>query len=229
MITLALDTASHVCAVALHDSQGDAILAEHSESIGRGHVERLMDMVAMTLADAGIDYSRIERVAATVGPGSFTGIRVGLATARGIALGLGIPAVGVSSLQAIAENAAISGAWDRSAPLLVAVDARRGEAWCRFAGDAAPAGAPAGDFVAPYHRIAEWTAFSRLRLCGSGADHVNQAAGANLPVAGLDDAAPIAAVARLGARLDPGSALPEPSYIRPPDARPQAGFALRRA
>jgi len=229
MISLAIDTASHLCAVALHDSQRDLILAERSESIGRGHAERLMDMVADVLAAADADYSRLSRVVATVGPGSFTGIRVGLATARGIALGLSIPAVGVSSLEAIAESAAASGAWDRSAPLFVAVDARRGEAWCRFAGSAAPRGAPAGDFVSPYHRIAEWAGFPGLNLCGSGSVHVNEAAGANLPVLGLADAPPIAAVARLGARLDPASALPEPAYIRPPDARPQAGFALKRA
>jgi tRNA threonylcarbamoyl adenosine modification protein YeaZ len=225
MISLAIDTSAHLCAAALHDSAGDAILAEASEDIGRGHAERLMDIIAVVLSDAGLEYSAIARVIVTVGPGSFTGIRVGLATARGIALGLGIEACGVGVLEAAAEVARQNGSWDGSRPLMAVLDAKRGEAYGQAFGEAA--GEP---FVAPYHHFPPQLSGSQdWLLCGSGARHVNEAAGTGYPVLHQLAAMPISVIARLGASRKPSAARPEPLYLRAPDAKPQQAFVLNRA
>ncbi len=159
MISLAIDTSAHLCAAAVHDSAGDTILAQASEDIGRGHAERLMDVIAGVLRQAGIEYSNIQRVTVTTGPGSFTGIRVGLATARGIALGLGIDACGVSVLEAAALAVR-----DRAAgPLIAVMDARRGEAYCQVFDSKEDPQAP---FVASYHQLLPLLAGrARLACC----------------------------------------------------------------
>jgi len=226
MITLAIDTSAHLCAAALHDGATGAILAEHSEDIGRGHAERLMETIGQALGRAGLAYSDIARVAASVGPGSFTGVRVGLATARGMALGLGVPVVGVSALDALRAAAATA---DTDTPLLVALDARRGEAYAQFFGDVA-GDLPDGPFVAPCEAIAAMVGGIRdLTLCGSGAPLLVEALGRDIEIRHRLAAAPIAEYARLGAAAPVPQTRPEPLYLRPPDAKPQAGFALARA
>jgi tRNA threonylcarbamoyl adenosine modification protein YeaZ len=225
MISLAIDTSAHLCAAAVHDSASDTILAEASEDIGRGHAERLMDVIAGVLSRAGLEYSSLGKVIVTVGPGSFTGIRVGLATARGIALGLGIEACGVGVLEAAAMVARQSGEWDGSAPLLAILDAKRGEAYAQ--GFGAAAGEP---YVAPYHQFpALLSPYPQWLLCGSGAPHVNAATGADYPVLHTLSAMPVSVIARLGASRAPSSARPEPLYLRAPDSKPQQAFVLRRA
>jgi tRNA threonylcarbamoyladenosine biosynthesis protein TsaB len=227
MISLAIDTSAHLCAAAVHSSDGDAILAEVTEDIGRGHAERLMDVISAALAAAGKDYSALGRVIATTGPGSFTGIRVGLATARGIGLGLDIDVCGVSTLEAAAFEARRIAPLSLGNPLLACFDARRGEAYCQFFD--AP-GAPDGPFVVSYHEIPALMAFRRdWSLCGSGAEAVNAAAGTAYPVLHQLSAIPIAAVARLGAARPTSAVKPEPLYLRAPDAKPHQGFVLRRA
>ncbi len=99
MVILAIETSAAQCAVAV--VSGGAVFAR-AEAMERGHAERLMPMIAEVMAEAGIGWEAIETVAVCTGPGSFTGIRVGVAAARGIALGRGIPAVGVTRLEALA-------------------------------------------------------------------------------------------------------------------------------
>jgi tRNA threonylcarbamoyladenosine biosynthesis protein TsaB len=227
MISLAIDTSAHLCAAAIHDSGRDAILSEATEEIGRGHAERLMDVISAVLTAAGKDYSALGRVIATTGPGSFTGIRVGLATARGIGLGLGIEVCGVGTLEAAAFEARRLAPQSQARPLLACFDARRGEAYCQFFD--AP-GAPEGPFVASYHEIPPLMASRRdWSLCGSGAEAVNAAAGTAFPVLHGLAAIPIASVARLGAAKPSPTGKPEPLYLRAPDAKPQEGFVLKRA
>lgn len=225
MITLAIDTSAHLCAAALHDSDTDTIVAERTQDIGRGHAERLMDMIGEVLAEAVIGYEDVNRVAVSVGPGSFTGVRVGLAAARGIALGLGVPVVGICALDALRMVAEPQMKPETS--LLVALDARRGEAYAQFFGSDV---FPQTPFVASYEAIAAIVPDSvDIRICGSGARRVIEAAGRDLPIVHELAAAPIAAYGRLGATALDTDTRPEPLYLRPPDAKPQSGFALARA
>ena len=106
MRLLAIDTALDACSVAV--VSGPRIVAE-TDVIGRGHAERLVAMIEAVMAKADCGFSDLDRIAVTVGPGSFTGIRVGLATARGLALAAGKPLVGVLTLDAMVQGTQGSG------------------------------------------------------------------------------------------------------------------------
>jgi len=217
MIVLALDTAGVDCAAAVYDSGSDSVMGEVTETIGRGHAEHLMHVVDEALAKAGTALSAIERVVVTVGPGSFTGIRIGVAAARGFALSLNVPAVGVTTLEVMAATA---GAQNPGKSVLAAIDAKREEIYLQaFDADGNPldearavtideARAIAGTFDG----IVTGTAVARL---------------SDAPPAERPDAFPIAIVARLGAGK-PAGEKPKPLYLRGPDARPQAGYAVAR-
>jgi len=215
MIVLAIDTAGTGCYAALYDSDKDTVLGAAGADIGRGHAERLMEFVDGALAAAGLDLPSVERIAVTVGPGSFTGIRVGVAAARGLALALGVAAVGVSSLAALAAGR------QAGTPLLVAMDAKRDEVyWQAFAADGQALSPPA---LASLEEARGIAAAHDGALAGSAAALLRAEAPQET------DGVSIATVARLGAHLDPQGHLPRPLYLRGPDAKPQAGFAIRRA
>ena len=134
MILLGLDTATAATAVALRLADGSTMQARDDPSPGEhpGHATRLLEMASGLLAEAGIGWREIDRVAVGVGPGGFTGLRVGIATARGLAQSLSVELVGVSSMRALAHTALTGedhpGAGDRGADSILAViDARRGE------------------------------------------------------------------------------------------------------
>ncbi len=101
LIILGLDTATMACSVAL--LQGDLLLGEFTLNTRKTHSERLMPLIDALLRECAVEREQLDAVAAAAGPGSFTGIRIGLATARGLAQGLGIPAAGVCTLEAAAE------------------------------------------------------------------------------------------------------------------------------
>src|ERR1700744_6532990 len=103
MIVLGLDTCLNVCSVAVLD--GERVLASAREVMARGHQERLAPMARDVVAEAGIGFAALEGIAATVGPGSFTGLRVGVAFAKGLALALDKPTVGIGTLEALAKQA----------------------------------------------------------------------------------------------------------------------------
>jgi len=214
MIVLAIDTAGTGCYAALYDTDQDTILGAAGADIGRGHAEQLMDFVDAALDAAGVTLQDIGRIAVTVGPGSFTGIRVGVAAARGLSLALGVPAVGVSTLAAIAAD------HQTGSPVMVAMDAKRDEVyWQRFAADGSAASTPA---ITPLDEARGIAAGHDGELVGSAAVLLRDGA----PQA--SDGVSIATVARLGAHLDAQTNLPKPLYLRGPDAKPQAGFAIRR-
>lgn len=122
MIILGLDTTTLACSVALLN--GDLLTAEFTLNTRKTHSERLLPLIDFLLRECSVEREQLEAVAAAAGPGSFTGIRIGLATARGLAQGLAIPAVGVSTLEALADSVAVPGAL--ICPLL---DARRSQVY----------------------------------------------------------------------------------------------------
>jgi tRNA threonylcarbamoyladenosine biosynthesis protein TsaB len=119
---LAFDTSTFAASAAVVD--GGTVLAESSVLQRAGHSERLLPLVDEVLARAGLPLGAIDRLAVGLGPGSFTGVRLGLATAKGLQLATGIPLVGVSSLDALAASA-----WGVEGPLVAALDARRDEVY----------------------------------------------------------------------------------------------------
>lgn len=217
MIVLALDTAGVDCAAAVYDSGSDSVMGEVTETIGRGHAEHLMHVVDEALAKAGTGLSAIERVVVTVGPGSFTGIRIGVAAARGFALSLDIPAVGVTTLEVMA---AAAGKQNPGKPVLAAIDAKREEIYLQaFSANGDPLDEARAVTVDEARTIA--AAFDGI-VTGTAVARLSDAPPAERP-----DAFPIAVVARLGA-AKPVSEKPKPLYLRGPDARPQAGYAVAR-
>lgn len=152
MRLLALDAATEACSVALFDDaagMGSQSLIYRSEEIGRGHADRLLAMVTEVLAQAGYGLRALTALVASVGPGAFTGVRITVATAQGLAFGAGLPVVPISTLEALAwrllnpnaiADAALRGAGSAGAemPVLACLDARMGEVyWGAFRADAA--------------------------------------------------------------------------------------------
>ena len=123
---LAFDTAGPHCAAALLD--GDRPASERLEPMVRGQAERLLPMIEEMLAQAGIDWRGLSAIGVGTGPGNFTGIRIGVSAARGLALARGIPAVGVTTTDALLRDAP-PGAW-------AAVPAPRGQAFLARSGEA---------------------------------------------------------------------------------------------
>jgi tRNA threonylcarbamoyl adenosine modification protein YeaZ len=200
---LSFDTAGPWCAAAVLDGAGVLARAEPME---RGQAERLMPMLVEMLAEAGVGWRGLAAIGCGVGPGNFTGVRISVATARSLALALGVPAVGVTLFEAVAEGLPL--------PCLVALDARRGESYVqRFGlGDGAAALVPEGTTV-PLEGLAAVT--------GSAGwlDDVTGPERREMPA----PEAIAAAIARLaGARLAGGEAPapPAPLYLRPADAAP---------
>ena len=131
MRILAIDTALDACSATVFDTELDVPLAIESHEIGRGHAEALLPIVERVMNTAAVGFDTIDRIAATVGPGSFTGLRVGLAAARGFALACNRPAVGITTLAAltapyIAEN--------DSVPVVAAIDAKHGNLYLQMVG-----------------------------------------------------------------------------------------------
>ena len=121
MLILAIDTALDACAAALLDTEAGKLIAQEAQAMKRGHAEALMPLIGRVIAASGIAFTDLGRIAVTTGPGSFTGLRVGLSAARGIALAANIPAVGVTTLAAYA--APIVSQNDEH-PVVSAIDAR---------------------------------------------------------------------------------------------------------
>jgi tRNA threonylcarbamoyladenosine biosynthesis protein TsaB len=221
MNLLAIDTAFDRCSVGVAASGRAPVLL--SETIGRGHAERLFGMVSAAMAEAGLGFPDLERIAVTVGPGSFTGVRVGIAAARGFALVTGCPVAGVGTLDVVAEAArAIAG----GVPVMAVLDAKRDEVYTQAFGAAGqpvshPEAGPAAGFA---DGIAEG-----MVLAGSGAWLVAAALPTNAARIVHEATAPdIAALVRLGLSAPDPAGPPRPLYLRPPDAKPQASAMVAR-
>jgi tRNA threonylcarbamoyladenosine biosynthesis protein TsaB len=219
MLVLALDTALNACAAAVLDTERRDLVASETQPMSRGHAEALMPMVARVMDAARLDFSDIDRIAVTIGPGSFTGVRVGIAAARGIALAAGIPAIGLTTLAAFTAPHVAAGFGGTVVPV---IDARHGQVYMQVFGPGGRA------VIAPrLAALREAVEAARSRapalITGSAADLVAAEWPADDPRPQVVPAgAPeIGWVARLGAAAQEDRALPKPLYLRPPDARPQ--------
>ena len=203
MTALVIDTSLAACQVGRFE--GGRMLAGLSEPMERGHQERLAPMAAEVMADAR--FEDLAKIVVTIGPGSFTGLRVGLAFAKGLRLATGAPLAGVGTFQALA--ASVDGA------AAGVIDARRGLVYVQAFEDGRPLGEP--DVVLIEAAADRLRSLSNLTLIGPGA-HLLAAA---LPETKLDPrAAPdLAALGRLTVSATPAGDL-RPLYLRAPDARP---------
>ena len=214
MIFLALDTATAACSVAVHDDAHALPLAKAFVAMERGHAEALAPMVQAVMAKAGLAFADLQRIVVTTGPGTFTGVRIGLAMARGLGSALGIPVTGIDTLTAIAANHRQS-----DMPLLVAADARRGEVYAALF---APGGKPLrASAVMSISACAQLLPAGPVMLLGTAADAVIAAAGRDDLGHARSGDIPDAANFRFGFDLAASGEMPAPLYLRSPDAKPQ--------
>lgn len=225
-LVLAIDCAAAACSAALcrigDGAEGAQPLASAILPMERGHAEVLMPLLARLREEAGIAWADIGLIAATVGPGSFTGVRIGLSAARGIALATGAPTVAVQSLEVIAAE--MRGRSTPTAPLLVALDSRRGDAYGQWflPGSAHPADIIEIDRMEAPEAVGRAEAILvggdlaerlavRLRECGR---HARAIENTEIP-----DPVHVATLAFQRYGLEGPSAL-SPVYLRPADAKP---------
>jgi tRNA threonylcarbamoyladenosine biosynthesis protein TsaB len=215
---LALEASAAACSVALWCA--GAIAAHRFRPMARGHAEALIPLAVEALAEAGVGFGDLDAVAVTVGPGAFTGLRIALAAARGIALAAGIPVIGVTTFAAIAEAVPVAERADRS--LLVLLDSKRGDLFAQlFAPDLSPIGEPE---IVPPAAIARLMPPGPLILAGDGVALLGSAPaalGQQVTISTIQGPPDAAAVARLAVRLarSGGGLPPAPLYLRAPDAR----------
>jgi tRNA threonylcarbamoyladenosine biosynthesis protein TsaB len=226
---LALDTCLGAVSVAVRwqDGAGQWQMRHALERRERGQAERLMPMLAEVMAQTGLAFTDLHRIAATVGPGGFTGVRVGVAAARGLALACGLPVVAATSLAVMAHQAlGLIGAERGERLLAVAADARRDMAYLQLFAGAQDALEPP-QLVTP-HDAADAIGARPVIVVGSGAELVAaavKAAGGNAEAALADLQPDARALAVLAAGLTPVAAL-RPLYVREPDVKPQADGLL---
>jgi tRNA threonylcarbamoyladenosine biosynthesis protein TsaB len=226
MRVLAIDTALTACAAAVLDTERGGLVASESQPMIRGHAEALIPLLARVMETAHMAFSGLDRVVVTTGPGSFTGLRVGISAARGIALAAEKPAVGVSTLSAyaapyLADNELL--------PVVAAIDARHEHVYLQVFGlGGRSLVAPR---LAPLREAVRAAAAAPARIVGSAALAVAaglSAADAAPAVVDVRAAPDIAWVARIGAALPNGQSPPKPLYLRAPDAQPQNAAQLPR-
>jgi tRNA threonylcarbamoyladenosine biosynthesis protein TsaB len=216
---LAIDTALDAVSACVFDERSGEPLALDSILMQRGQAEALMPLLDRVVSQTEDGFAGLDRIAVTVGPGSFTGLRVGIAAARAIGLACHVPVVGVSTLAALAAPLIL----DAQPGLVVpAIDAKHGSLYFAvFGPDGRALVAPR---VGSLREAVRLLGTGPLRLAGSGAPALaieTKAAGLTTAIIGETGAPDIVYVARLGLLADPTGAPPRPLYLKPPDAKPQ--------
>jgi tRNA threonylcarbamoyladenosine biosynthesis protein TsaB len=218
MLILAIDTALDACAAAILDTNAGQPIAAESQAMKRGHAEALMPLIAHVMKEAGLPFAALDRIAVTIGPGSFTGLRVGLSAARGIALAAGKPVVGLTTLSAYAAPLVSE---NGQHPVISAIDARHDHVYFQVV--SADGDALVEPHIAPIEGALDASRFDAPHLVGNAARILADRWPADaLPPSSVDaqGAPDIAWVAWMGAAVDPDTAPPRPYYLRPPDAKP---------
>jgi tRNA threonylcarbamoyladenosine biosynthesis protein TsaB len=246
MNILAFDCCFGACSVAVlwQSKRGEQLLREEyrehdaaAPADTQGRAEALLPMLDGVMAAAKLEYAQLDRMAVTLGPGSFTGVRVGLAAARGIALAADVPVVGTTSLLVIAHRADIAMLNNRMGPpragasMVVAMDARQGHVYLQQFG--ASVAEPMGEamLVRPEEIATTLAASGPIVAVGTGATalahHIEQAGGTVRTV--LPKLEPHARFLAMLAPALPVLPEPAPLYLRAPDAKPQGDKSLPRS
>ncbi|WP_309084251.1 tRNA (adenosine(37)-N6)-threonylcarbamoyltransferase complex dimerization subunit type 1 TsaB [Chelativorans sp.] len=220
MNILAIDTSASLCSACVFDAGTGVEKGRAVMDLGKGHAEHVMAVIEEALQTASLLFGAVHTIAIAVGPGSFTGVRVGVSAARGLALALKIPAVGVTTPEAIAEEA--RGRFPYR-PVLCVLGHSEPVCLAHFDTDGSVLDGPR--LAASEEAIAIARA-DRPVLAGDAAERIAHAAGGSLDMGPLGATADILAYARVAARRPKAGEKPRPLYLRAPDARPQTGFAL---
>ena len=221
MRILAIDTSAGACSAAVWN---DGRTHERLVEMSRGHAEALLPLLLATMTDANCRFDELDLLAVTVGPGAFTGVRIGLAAARGMAVAAGLPCFGVTTLEAIAV--AVDPAEVAGRPLLVVLDSKRGDVYAQrfIAGE--PTAPPA---VADPRELVRGLPRGPLLVAGDATATVLAAsknAGVDVLPATVPGYPTAARVATLAARrwrgvIGGAQPMPLPLYLRPPATGPQ--------
>jgi tRNA threonylcarbamoyladenosine biosynthesis protein TsaB len=218
MLILAIDTALDACAAAVLDTETGQLIAQESQAMKRGHAEALMPLIGRVIAASGAAFASLGRIAVTTGPGSFTGLRVGLSAARGIALAANIPVVGVTTLAAYAAPIVSQ---NTEHPVISVIDARHDHVYLQVvSGNGSALVRPR---VAPMAEALDTSRFGAPHVVGNAAGLLAERwpSDAVPPVkVDIQPAPDIAWVGWLGAAVSPNTAPARPFYLRAPDAKP---------
>jgi tRNA threonylcarbamoyladenosine biosynthesis protein TsaB len=216
MLILALDTSMAACSVCVYDTDKSLAIGANQQFMDRGQAEALAPMVQEAMGLAGVRFADLDRIAVTTGPGTFTGVRIGLAMARGLGVALNIPIIGITSLVAIAANET-----ETNLPIVVAVDARAGEIYFASYDQSghevtAPVVIALTDArkLIPSHPVKMLGTAADLLLNGLGNHRHQRSDAGDLPIAEN--------FVRLAANMPAPKLPPEPLYLRAPDVKPQA-------
>jgi tRNA threonylcarbamoyl adenosine modification protein YeaZ len=205
------------------DAGAMTMIAQETLEMKRGHAEALMPLIDRVMKASGLPYLGLDRIAVTTGPGSFTGLRVGISAARGIGLAADKPVVGLTTLSAYVTPLVAD---KQEQPIIAAIDARHDHVYFQVvAGNGAALMRPA---VAPIEDTFAAARFGALRMVGNAAQLLADRWPKQVPAPALVDPKPgpdIGWVAWLGATTEPGTSPAKPFYLRPPDAKPKAGYA----
>ena len=228
MLILAFDTAVAACSAGLYSvssGRDGKVLAAARAAMDQGQAEAQMPMIEAVMAKAGTSYAALDRIAVTVGPGSFTGVRVGLAAARGLGLAASKPVIGVMTTEVLAAMAPETER--KAAPnILAAVDTKRGDLYVQQFDNALRE--IRGVCALAPSDLAAWCAPGSTLVVGDAATLATAVLGPRAIVSAAEALPDMAALARLAAARDAVTGGPLPVYVRPPDAiMPQHGGRLR--
>ncbi len=227
MRILAIDTSCGAASVAVVEAGRAGALAVMSRPMTRGHSDALAPMVEEAMRGVEGGFLSLTGVAVAIGPGSFTGIRIGLAMGRAMGMALAIPVVGVSTLAAFAAPLLSE---PRAGIIAAAIDARHGSVYFQlFEASGRPLGPPRCDTLRECIRAIgagpAWFAGDAAALVAGEA----QRAGLPYDLDAAEFAPDIVALARVGLAVDPSKSPARPLYVKPPDARPNAAEPIARA
>jgi len=224
MLILAFDTTVAACSVALW--RDGTVLARARDVMSQGQAEALMPMIEDVMQRGGESYAALDRVAVTVGPGSFTGVRVGLAAARGLGLAANKPVIGVLTTEVLAQAVPHPEHATERMHVLAVIDTKRGDLYAQqFDAHMKDLGAPRA--LAP-DQLAAWCGDGPLVVVGDAAAIAVAALGPRAILSAAEALPDPAVIARIAAARQPSPGGPLPVYVRPPDAViPQHGGRLR--